>query len=119
MWHDKTKKFLDKAFLRLVDYYNCSTDAILVLLGRIIDIRYADFCSDSLTYAKAVGNKIARYFSKMSINELNSLIKNYEIDGYDKILIENWMDWQHVKDLYDISFFGNTDTNKAVLWIKQ
>lgn len=116
---DITKKYLDKVMPKLVFHYE--EDPNLILFHNTNDfggIRfYWDLCSNWMTRKF---KKETKYFSKFYGLVQKYIIEEYQIDGYEKIVLDNWIDWDRAKEKfgwYDTPY--NKDYAKGVVFYKE
>lgn len=116
--NNTTKKYLDKVMPKLVSHYEESPN--LILFHNTSDfggIRfYWDLCSNWMTRKF---KKETKYFSKFYGLVQKYIIEEYQIDGYEKMVLDNWIDWDRAKekfDWYDTPY--NKDYAKGVVFYK-
>lgn len=115
---DTTKKYLDKVMPKLVSHYEENPN--LLLFHNTSDfggIRfYWDLCS---SWMQKNFKKETQYFSKFHWLVQKYIIEEYQIDGYEKMILDNWTDWSKAKEKFD--WYGvpyNVDYAKGVLFYK-
>ena len=111
----KTKKWLDKVFAKIVSFYCSDSKVILIMLGSDSNL-YADFCTEDFTKKYAVGRKAGRYFLQLTREQREEMIKNYVIDGYTKVYLQNWIDWDKIAQKFGWETNWNKDYDKAVVF---
>lgn len=116
--NNTTKKYLDKVMPKLVSHYEESPN--LILFHNTSDfggIRfYWDLCSNWMTRKF---KKETKYFAKFHGLVQKYIIEEYQIDGYEKMVLDNWIDWDRAKekfDWYDTPY--NKDYAKGVVFYK-
>lgn len=111
----KTKKWLDKVFLKMVSYYCSDSKVILIMLGNDSDF-CADFCTEDFVKKYVVGRRAKRYFEQLTRKQREEMIKNYVIDGYTKVYLQNWVDWDKIAQKLGWETNWAKDRDKAVVF---
>ena len=111
----KTRKYLDRAFPKIVRYYCSDASAILIILG-FNAVNSGDFSTEDFKRGYVVGQKAARYFSMLTIEQRKQMIIDYEIDGYKKMMLTNWQDWSKAEREFDWTENWNKDYDKGVVF---
>ena len=116
---DTTKKYLDKVMPKLV--YRCEEDLNLILFHNTQDfggIRfYWDLCSN---WMSKKFKKETQYFAKFNAAVKDYIIQEYHIDGYEKMTLNNWVDWNRAKEKfnwYDTPY--NVDYAEGVVFYRE
>jgi hypothetical protein len=114
-----TKKYLDKVMPKLVPY--CLDTPAYILFHNTNDfggIRfYWDLCSN---WMARKFKKETKYFSKFHALVQNYIIEEYQIDGYEKMVLDNWNDWNRASEKFDWGCTPyNKDYAKGVIFYKE
>lgn len=112
----ETKRWLDKVFPKMVAHYCTDEDnTILIMLGRDYE-DYGDFSSESFTHSPAINKRTQRYFRLLTPKQREKMIIDYEIYGYNKILISNWQEWDKVTNMFNWYPNQHKDYCRAVIF---
>lgn len=94
-----TKKYLDKVMPKLVAHYEENPNTILFSdADDFGGITFRDLSFSS--FMKKHFKKESKYFSKFNRLIKKYIIEEYQIDGYKKIVLDNWMDWNKAKEKF-------------------
>lgn len=95
-----TKKYLDKVLPKLVAHYE--EDQNNILFHNTRDFGginfYWDLCS---SWMKGKFKKETQYFTKFSKQVQEFIIQEYNIPGYEKMVLNNWAAWNSAKEKFD------------------
>ena len=95
-----TKKYLDKVMPKLVAYYEENPN--IILFHDTNDFGGIRFNWDLNSYwMEKKFRKETRYFAKFHCKVEEYIIYDYHIDGYEKMILENWTDWNKAKEKFD------------------
>ena len=114
-----TKKYLDKVMPNLVAHYGYSPNIILFHnTNDFGGIRfYYDLCSN---WMAGKFKKETRYFTKFHRRVQEYIIEEYQIDGYKKMVLDNWIDWDRAREKFDWSGTPyNKDYAKGAVFYKE
>ena len=95
-----SKKYLDKVLPKLAARYE--EDPNLMLFHDTSDFGgihiYWDLCS---SWMKKKFRKEVQYFTKFNLQLKEFIIEKYLIDGYQKMVLNNWIAWEKAKEKFD------------------
>lgn len=112
---EKTKKYLDIAFPKLIS--QCAEDpyCFLVNLNYLDD--YGDFSKLDFYKSYYVGKHISNYFSQdIFCGKMDEILLDYEISGYTKVVLDNWIKWRHAEKAFGWGENYNADYQKSILF---
>ena len=103
-----TKRYLDRVLPKMAAQYE--EDSNLILFHDSDDFGginfYWNMCSDWM--AKNF-RKETRYFRKFNREVKAYIVQEYIINGYEKLVLDNWIDWDRAKEKFG---WGGTPYNK-------
>lgn len=111
----KTRKYLDKAFPKIVAHYCPDISCILIVLG-FDPNNNGDFCTEDFKRGYVIGKKAAKYFSLLTIEQRKQMIIDYQIDGYKKMMLTNWQDWSKAEQKFNWPPNWGKDYDKGVVF---
>lgn len=112
----KTTKYFDKAFTKLVVNECEDTNAILVALNYSDSDCDADFSVSSFMFSWCLSKKYKKYFHHIGKERLIQILKDYVIDGYEKVYIDNWTVWRKLEQQFDWWQNIHSDWQQAILF---
>lgn len=95
---EMTKKYLDKILPGLAAYYEESPD--LILFTTADDICGIDFRNLYHNWMGRKHTKQANYFMKNFYETKFFITNKYKIDGYKKMVIDNWTGWKKAMEMF-------------------
>lgn len=100
------KKYLDKVMPFMVAKYCENAKEILISdADDMGDIEFGDFCGDKL---RKKYKNIYQFFSKFHRSFKEYVFTEYQIEGYEKMTMTNWIEWERAKNKFD---WGNGPYN--------
>ena len=108
----KTKRYFDKAFVKLIAF-ECD-DPTIIEVGLNFD--EADLSVRSFLYAPCLKGKHKRYFYRLGKERLSQIISEYEIDGYKKLYLDNWIAWDKAQQKFGWIENWDKDWEKAIVF---
>ena len=112
---NKTKRLLDKVFPKMVVHYCSDINVILIMFG-YHDGMYADFCTHDFTRSRSLSKRQRQYFAHLSDERIKQLIADYEIDGYEKMVLSSGQDWDIAAEKFEWETNCNKDIDRAVVF---
>ena len=116
--NESAKKYLDKVLPKLVARYEESPE--LILLSNASDFGGINFYDLHSSWMHKKFKKEANYFLKFKTEVKEYIIKLYTIEGYEKMLLDNWMDWRVAKRKFN--WYGlpyDIDYAKGAIFYKE
>ena len=108
------KKYLDKVMPKMVACYNNDHSEILISnADGMGDIQFSYF-------GECKNKKMSRFFRKFRAELKQYILEEYTIDGYEKMVIDNWTVWEKAANMFD--WWGkpyNSDDAKGALFYKE
>lgn len=115
---DTTKKYLDKCLPALVAHHEESSDVFIFHDCDDYDgIRF--YWSFSASWFRKKFKKQSSYFVKFSREVQNYIINDYQVEGYAKRVLDNWIDWSDVCKRFDWDKPWNVDHAKGAVFYKE
>lgn len=110
----KTKRYIDKAIPKLVKHYVEDPSCILISFGSFG--YYGDFSTEDFKNKFVVGHRIAQYFYDIGYYRRRDMLLDYDIDGYEKMVIDNWIKWDKAVEMFGWEPNYDKDKDKAVVF---
>lgn len=112
---EKTKKLFDKAFPKIIaEHYDDPSVIVVMFINSdewFEDVSIGDFCYDS-----CLSKRIKKYFKSLPDWRIEQLLLDCEIDGYNKIIVSQYQDWNKVVKFFDWSPYFHAEHDKAVIF---
>ena len=112
-----TKKWLNKTFPKIVACY-CDDPSVIMIMLTGYGECYADIDPDTFCRCHCISKRARKYFRLLSHEQREQMILDYEIDGYKKIIVSHWQDWDKVINFFNWEDYYNynKDYDKAVIF---
>lgn len=82
------------------------------------DFDYAFLSFQAMSYAGTP--RLRRKYNYPDRNQISSFVRNkYEIDGYEKITINSWVEWESACRQFGFKRNWNSDYDKGVVFYKK
>ena len=115
---DITKKYLDKCLPALVAHCEESSDVFLFHnCDDYSGIRF--FWAFNSSWFRKKFKKQSLYFTKFSRETQDYITSNYQVEGYSKRVLDNWIDWKDACKRFDWGEPYNIDYVKGVVFYKE
>lgn len=106
------KEYLDKIMPLMVSTYCEDTNEFLISNSDDVgDIEFSDFWN-----ARKLKKKYKQFFLKFYSQCEEYILNEYNIDGYSKMLLLNYIDWKNAKTKFGWSVSYNADYKKGVIF---
>ena len=100
---EKCKRYLDKVMPKMVARHCEDANEILISsCDDMGDIEFSDF-------RRCKNKKAARFFLRFSQKVKEYILEEYVIEGYKKMVLNNWTHWEKAKEKFD---WGGTPCNQ-------
>ena len=113
-----TKKYLDKCLPTLVAHCEESSDVFLFHHCEDYGGIHFFWTFNSSWFEKKF-KKQSSYFVKFSREVEKYIISNYQVNGYDKIVLDNYKLWSDACDRFDWNVPYNADNAVGVVFFKR
>ena len=111
---EQIKKFVDKVLPTMLEI----GEKFVCIHDYNDDFDYAFLSFQAMSYAGTP--RLRRKYNYPDRNQISSFVRNkYEIDGYEKLTINSWVEWESACRQFGFKRNWNSDYDKGVVFYKK